>query len=344
MWRFDHKTRAILALVTLASLVGIVPVDAQSEAQRDRNEYRSSEGARQAAQRAAGTRQSRTYPARARATHTAARAEASYARLRQVANDHRELVGRGIREPRPAAVSAMGKPISPVAAECTRSPATSPGARSTSFVMATPQRHGRAHYSAGSHEPHLRQRRTRLVCARLPTPCLAPVRQSVRVRDVRAGGAVSRRPTTPGRSPHGRVRSAYSWGWEAQPWYPIYGVAFTPYPVYTSPDLWMTDYIIAQSMQTAYQAQTAAPAPQPAPQGAPAAPAPDFERCDARCTTQRRGGPSAAERCTAGAATKRYAIRAGRARRRPSRRRSRRSSTPRSKFNCRSNKPLQRRR
>ncbi len=55
----------------------------------------------------------------------------------------------------------------------------------------------------------------------------------------------------------------------------MYGSLFTPYPVYTSPDLWMTDYVIAQSMQTAYQAQTVAPASAPAPQGTPAAPAAD---------------------------------------------------------------------
>jgi hypothetical protein len=61
---------------------------------------------------------------------------------------------------------------------------------------------------------------------------------------------------------------SYAWGWQVQPWYPSYGFLFTPYPVYTSPDLWMTDYIIAQSMQTAYQAQTPAPAPQPSPEGA----------------------------------------------------------------------------
>jgi hypothetical protein len=50
---------------------------------------------------------------------------------------------------------------------------------------------------------------------------------------------------------------------------------FTPYAVYTSPDLWMTDYIIARSMQTAYRAQTAAPASEPPPAGGLAAPAPD---------------------------------------------------------------------
>ena len=53
----------------------------------------------------------------------------------------------------------------------------------------------------------------------------------------------------------------------------MYGFAFTPYPVYSSPDLWMTDYIIAQSMQSAYTAQAAAPTLQP--QGTAATPAMD---------------------------------------------------------------------
>jgi hypothetical protein len=53
----------------------------------------------------------------------------------------------------------------------------------------------------------------------------------------------------------------YSWGWRAQPWYPVYGALFTPYPVYASPDLWMTDYILAQNMQAAWQAQAVAPPP-----------------------------------------------------------------------------------
>ncbi|HYM43019.1 MAG TPA: hypothetical protein VET46_09690 [Steroidobacteraceae bacterium] len=68
----------------------------------------------------------------------------------------------------------------------------------------------------------------------------------------------------------------YAWRWQAQPWYPAYGVLFTPYPVYTSPDLWMTDYIIAQNMQAAYQAQTAVPPPAaPIPDGSVAPPVPD---------------------------------------------------------------------
>jgi hypothetical protein len=55
---------------------------------------------------------------------------------------------------------------------------------------------------------------------------------------------------------------AYQWGWQAQPWYPTYGLLFVPYPVYSSPDLWMTDYILSQSMQTAYLTQSAPPASQ----------------------------------------------------------------------------------
>jgi hypothetical protein len=72
---------------------------------------------------------------------------------------------------------------------------------------------------------------------------------------------------------------AYSWGWRSQPWYPAYGVLFVPYPVYSSPDLWMTDYILAQNMQAAYQGP---PAPVPSPSVEPAplmdsgAPSPDM--------------------------------------------------------------------
>ena len=47
----------------------------------------------------------------------------------------------------------------------------------------------------------------------------------------------------------------YGWGWGGNPWYGYYGSYFTPYPVYSSPSLWLTDYIIANSLQGAYQAQ-----------------------------------------------------------------------------------------
>ncbi|MGA3077423.1 MAG: hypothetical protein ABSG56_27530 [Bryobacteraceae bacterium] len=48
---------------------------------------------------------------------------------------------------------------------------------------------------------------------------------------------------------------AYGWGWGGNPWYGYYGAYFTPYPVYATPSLWLTDYIIANSLQAAYQAR-----------------------------------------------------------------------------------------
>jgi hypothetical protein len=60
------------------------------------------------------------------------------------------------------------------------------------------------------------------------------------------------------------VPIAYGWGWGGNPWFGYYGAFFTPYAVYGSPSLWLTDYIIANSLQAAYQAQAAALA-NPAP-------------------------------------------------------------------------------
>ena len=53
---------------------------------------------------------------------------------------------------------------------------------------------------------------------------------------------------------------SYGWGWGGNPWYGYYGAYFTPYPVYASPSLWLTDYIIANSLQAAYQANAQAAA------------------------------------------------------------------------------------
>jgi hypothetical protein len=57
---------------------------------------------------------------------------------------------------------------------------------------------------------------------------------------------------------------AYGWGWGGNPWFGYYGAFFTPYAVYGGPSLWLTDYLIANSLQAAYAAQAAAlvnPAP-----------------------------------------------------------------------------------
>ncbi len=56
----------------------------------------------------------------------------------------------------------------------------------------------------------------------------------------------------------------YAWGWGGNPWYGYYGAYFTPYPVYPSAAYWLTENIVAQSLQAAYVAQAAAlsnPAP-----------------------------------------------------------------------------------
>jgi hypothetical protein len=50
----------------------------------------------------------------------------------------------------------------------------------------------------------------------------------------------------------------YGWGWNADPWYGYYGAYFTPYPVYASPSLWLTDYMLSQTLSAAYAANVAA--------------------------------------------------------------------------------------
>jgi hypothetical protein len=43
-----------------------------------------------------------------------------------------------------------------------------------------------------------------------------------------------------------------AWGWGGSPWYGFYGGWFNPYPFYAGPAFWLTDYLIAASLQTAY--------------------------------------------------------------------------------------------
>jgi hypothetical protein len=49
----------------------------------------------------------------------------------------------------------------------------------------------------------------------------------------------------------------YGWGWAGRPWYGYYGGYFTPYPVYASPSLWLTDYFLAATLEAAYQERMA---------------------------------------------------------------------------------------
>jgi hypothetical protein len=57
----------------------------------------------------------------------------------------------------------------------------------------------------------------------------------------------------------------YHWRWEAEPWYPAYGDRFTPYSSYNSLDEWLTDYVIAQSLNNTYQTWQAENAPESGP-------------------------------------------------------------------------------
>ena len=50
----------------------------------------------------------------------------------------------------------------------------------------------------------------------------------------------------------------FAWGWGGSPWYGYYGGYFTPYPMYASPSLWLTDYLIAATLENAYQERMAA--------------------------------------------------------------------------------------
>jgi hypothetical protein len=45
----------------------------------------------------------------------------------------------------------------------------------------------------------------------------------------------------------------YRWRWEAEPWHAAFGGNFTPYTSYTSLDEWLTDYVIAQNLENAYE-------------------------------------------------------------------------------------------
>jgi len=58
----------------------------------------------------------------------------------------------------------------------------------------------------------------------------------------------------------------YGWGWGVEPWYGYYGGYFAPYPAYADASLWLTDYLLAENLRAAYQAQVdgnggTAPAP-----------------------------------------------------------------------------------
>ena len=276
MWRSDRKAHATLALIALASLTAITSVEARDENSRQRREHRSPEVERQTARREAEAQQNRrTRTARAESVHTAARREASYAREHSVVNGHSEIVGRSTQEWRPADAGVTREPHP---AHAGRVSEASPGragdqvrvVRYGNTLSGTVERAIRPGlvsrtFVGGGHVlyTHVYQRHVWHQFGRaFAYETFVP---AVRYPAVYYSWALAAWPRP----------VSYAWGWQVQPWYPMYGSLFMPYPVYTSPDMWMTDYIIAQSMQTAYQAQTAAPEPETSPRGALAAPALD---------------------------------------------------------------------
>ncbi len=47
----------------------------------------------------------------------------------------------------------------------------------------------------------------------------------------------------------------YAWPWRDSPWFAYYGFYFQPSPVYTTPSLWLTDYLLAATLSESYQEQ-----------------------------------------------------------------------------------------
>jgi hypothetical protein len=271
MWKVDRSAPATLALIALASVVGVASVDAQQ-----RYERQPPLGERAAARRDAEARWSRRIqPECAEGVHAAAGREAVRAHEHPVVNYHREMVGRSIQERRLADGSLMrethlagGGQVREVSGGLARGQVRvvrygntvsgtvehtiRPGLMSRTFVSG-----GHVLYTR-VYQRHVWYQSGRAFAYETFVP-------AVRYPAVYYAWALAAWPHP----------VSYPWGWQAQPWYPRYGFLFTPYPVYTSPDLWMTDYIIAQSMQTAYQAQTAAPGPTGSSLGATPAPVPD---------------------------------------------------------------------
>jgi hypothetical protein len=62
----------------------------------------------------------------------------------------------------------------------------------------------------------------------------------------------------------------YPWGWAGQPWFGYYRGWYTPYPYYANPVFWLADFMIATTLEEAYQNRLdsgAASAPPPPASG-----------------------------------------------------------------------------
>lgn len=65
----------------------------------------------------------------------------------------------------------------------------------------------------------------------------------------------------------------YSWGWQRDPWYDYYGGYFAPQPVYSNSALWLTDFLMAETLRCEYlRRDEESAARQVAPSDAPITP------------------------------------------------------------------------
>jgi len=271
----ERRGCAALALIAFASLAGSASAAARGEEPRER-EHRAAAVQRPAVRRETDARQTRgIYHAPAQGTRAVAHPEASYAHERTAVNDRREMAARSIPGRRPTDVSMAHEPRLGAGGRVSADSRTIAGSpvrvvRYGNTLSGTVERTirpglvSRTFVSGGQVlYTHVYQHQVWHQFGRsFAYETFVP---AVRYPAVYYAWALTVWPRP----------VAYTWGWQVQPWYPVYGPLFTPYPVYTSPDLWMTDYIIAQSMQTAYQAQSAAPAGVPPAPGAAATPVPD---------------------------------------------------------------------
>ena len=52
-----------------------------------------------------------------------------------------------------------------------------------------------------------------------------------------------------------RTPVRYAWGWQQDPWYGYYNGYFVPAPVYPNSALWLTDYLLGETLRSAYLAR-----------------------------------------------------------------------------------------
>jgi len=239
MLRADRKAYVTFALVALAGLAGITAADGRNLQARERYEHPHAAQQGRAARVEPGPRRPvRNHPGRTERYRTATRWQASAVRARRFANNRwpsREIAnGDGIRviRYRNTLTGTVERPIRP-------------GLVNRTFVSG-----GRILY-ARVYQRHVWHRFGRTFTYETFVP-------AVRYPAVYYAWALAplARPIV------------YRWSWGTQPWYAVYGGLFAPYPVYASPDLWMTDYILAQSMRSAYLAQAPVSASEPSSENA----------------------------------------------------------------------------